>query len=92
MANPRKSSSKTRQMPVAREKRGEALRDRVFVLTSEMEEPLRHALQMVRLIGLVDPKDDDDKEAIGFVAHEAALKLHTVTDRLRELFATCAEP
>ncbi len=52
MANPRKTSSKTRKAPVARE----ALRDSVFVLTSEMEEPLRHALQMVRLIGLVDPR------------------------------------
>lgn len=92
MANPRKSPSKARNASVAREPRGDALRDSVFVLTSEMEEPLRHALQMVRLIGLVDPKDDDDKEAIGFVAHEAVLKLHTVTDRLRELFATCALP
>ncbi len=86
MANPRKTSLKARRAPVAQE----ALRDSVFVLTSEMEEPLRHALQMVRLIGLVDPKDDDDKEAIGFVAHEAVVKLHAVTDRLRELFATCA--
>jgi hypothetical protein len=92
MANPRKSRPNAGNAPAARATRGEALRDSVFVLTSEMEEPLRHALQMVRLIGLVDPKDDDDKEAIGFVAHEAALKLHTVTDRLRELFATCAEP
>ena len=92
MANPRKTPSKARRAPSTREARGEALRDSVFLLTSEMEEPLRHALQMVRLIGLVDPKDDDDKEAIGFVAHEAVLKLHTVTDRLRELFATCALP
>jgi hypothetical protein len=92
MANPRKTPSTSRKAPAARKARGEALRDSVFLLTSEMEEPLRHALQMVRLIGLVDPKDDDDKEAIGLVAHEAAVKLHTVTDRLRELFATCAEP
>jgi hypothetical protein len=90
MANPRKTRSKTRKAASVPQTRGEALRDSVFFLTSEMEEPLRHALQMVRLIGLVDPKDDDDKEAIGFVAHEAAVKLHTVTDRLRELFATCA--
>ena len=65
------------------------LRESVYLLTSEMEEPLRHALQMVRLIGLVDAKDDEDKEAIGFVAHEAAVKLNAVTDRLRELFAAC---
>lgn len=70
----------------------ETLRDSVFQLTSEMEEPLRHALQMVRLIGLVDPQDDEDKEAIGYVAHEAATKLHAVSSRLRDLFAACAEP
>ena len=69
----------------------ETLRDSVFQLTSEMEEPLRHALQMVRLIGLVDPQDDEDKEAIGYVAHEAATKLHAVSIRLRDLFAACAE-
>lgn len=70
----------------------ETLRDSVFQLTSEMEEPLRHALQMVRLIGLVDPQDDEDKEAIGYVAHEAATKLHAVSSRLRDLFAACAGP
>ncbi len=83
MANPNKAR------PNKSESRGERLRESVFQLTSEMEEPLRHATQMVRLIGLVDPKDDDDKEAIGFVAHEAVLKLHAVTDRLRALFAAC---
>ncbi len=70
----------------------ETLRDNVFQLTSEMEEPLRHALQMVRLIGLVDPQDDEDKEAIGYVAHEAATKLSAVSSRLRDLFAACAQP
>ena len=69
----------------------EQLRDCVFTLTSEMEEPLRHALQMVRLIGLVDAREDEDKEAIGFVAHEAAVRLHTVSERLRALFAACAQ-
>lgn len=87
MANPNKTRPTSRKP--ARETRGEALRESVFLLSSEMEEPLRHAMQMVRLIGLVDPKDDDDKEAIGFVAHEAVMKLHAVTDRLRELFAAC---
>ncbi len=72
-------------------KPGEMLKDCVYQLTAEMEEPLRHALQMVRLIGLVDPHDDEDKEAIGFVAHEAATKLHAVSDRLKDLFAACAE-
>lgn len=70
----------------------ELLRDSVLQLTSEMEEPLRHALQMVRLISLVDPQDDDDKEAIGYVAHEAATKLHAVSSRLRDLFAACTQP
>jgi hypothetical protein len=87
MANPNKTRTNARKP--AGEPRGEALRESVFLLSSEMEEPLRHAMQMVRLIGLVDPKDDDDKEAIGFVAHEAVMKLHAVTDRLRELFAAC---
>ncbi|HEX4860083.1 MAG TPA: hypothetical protein VFV07_02525 [Rhizomicrobium sp.] len=87
MANPNKTRPNARKP--AREPRGEALRESVFLLSSEMEEPLRHAMQMVRLIGLVDPKDDDDKEAIGFVAHEAVMKLHAVTDRLRKLFAAC---
>ena len=67
------------------------LRSCVYQLTSEMEEPLRHALQMVRLIGLVDPHEDTDLEAIGYVAHEAAAKLHAVNDRLKDLFAACAE-
>lgn len=67
------------------------LRSSVYQLSSEMEEPLRHALQMVRLIGLVNPHDDDDMEAIGYVAHEAASKLHAVHDRLKDLFAACAE-
>ncbi len=87
MANPNKTRTSARKP--AREIRAETLRESVFLLSSEMEEPLRHATQMVRLIGLVDPKDDDDKEAIGFVAHEAVMKLHAVTDRLRELFAAC---
>jgi len=87
MANPNKTRTNARKP--ARETRAETLRESVFLLSSEMEEPLRHATQMVRLIGLVDPKDDDDKEAIGFVAHEAVMKLHAVTDRLRELFAAC---
>ncbi|HWA90699.1 MAG TPA: hypothetical protein VG889_11725 [Rhizomicrobium sp.] len=70
----------------------ESLRESVYQLSSEMEEPLRHALQMVRLIGLVDPQDDEDMEAVGLVAHEAATKLHTVSSRLRDLFAACALP
>jgi hypothetical protein len=70
----------------------ETLRESVYQLTSEMEEPLRHALQMVRLIEIVDPQDDQDKEAIGYVAHEAAAKLHTVSSRLRDLFTACAVP
>ena len=70
----------------------DALRENVYQLSSEMEEPLRHALQMVRLIGLVDLRDDEDKEAIGYVAHEAATKLHAVSSRLRDLFAACAPP
>jgi len=72
-------------------KPGEMLKDSVYQLTAEMEEPLRHALQMVRLIGLVDPHDGEDMEAIGYVAHEAAAKLHAVNDRLKDLFAACAE-
>lgn len=83
MANPRRRKAQGNS---------ENLRESVYLLTSEMEEPLRHALQMVRLIGLVDPHQDEDKEAIGFVAHEAANRLHTVSDRLRALFAACGEP
>lgn len=83
MANQRRSRAK----PVA-----ETLRDSVFQIASEMEEPLRHALQMVRLVSLVDPQDDEDKEAIGFVAHEACARLKTVSERLRDLFAACNEP
>ncbi|MBV8975910.1 MAG: hypothetical protein JO261_11885 [Alphaproteobacteria bacterium] len=69
---------------------GERLRESVYAITSQMEEPLRHATQMVRLIGLVDPREDEDKEAIGFVAHEAGVKLQAVTERLRALFAACS--
>jgi len=70
---------------------GDGLRSSVYQLSSEMEEPLRHALQMVRLIGLIEPHEDEDMEAIGYVAHEAATKLHAVSDRLKDLFAACAE-
>jgi hypothetical protein len=70
---------------------GDALRSVVYQLTSEMEEPLRHAMQMVRLIGLIEPHEDEDLEAIGYVAHDAATKLHAVSDRLKDLFAACAE-
>jgi hypothetical protein len=67
----------------------ETLRRSVFDLASKMEEPLRHAQQMVQVIALVDPAHDEDKEAIGFVAQEAAAKLDSVSERMRSLFAVC---
>ena len=68
----------------------DSLRENVFALTSEMEEPLRHALQMVRVLGLINGQEaEEDREAIGFVAHEAAHKLAAVSDGLRALFAVC---
>lgn len=70
----------------------EALRQSVFDLTSEMEEPLRYAQQMIHVIGLVDVREDEDKEAIGLVAQEASVKLQAVSARLRRLFATCRAP
>jgi len=73
-----------------RENPDSRLRKSVYTITSEMEEPLRHATQMVRLIGLVDPTDGEDMEAIGFIAHEAGTRLQVVTERLRALFAACS--
>jgi hypothetical protein len=84
MANQRRE----RRLPEPRRSR-DALRENVFALTNEMEEPLRHALQMVRVLGLINPHEEEDREAIGFVAHVAAHKLATVSDRLRALFAAC---
>jgi hypothetical protein len=84
MANQRRD----RKLPEPRRSR-DALRENVFALTSEMEEPLRHALQMVRVLGLINPHEEEDREAIGYVAHEAAHKLAAVSDGLRALFAAC---
>jgi len=85
MANRSGKSSRT-----ARRKAESRLRESVYAITCEMEEGLRQAVQLVRLIGLVDPTDDEDKEAIGYVAHEAGVKLEAVTERLRALFAACS--
>jgi hypothetical protein len=68
-----------------------ALRDAVFAVASDMEEPLRLALGMVHVIGLVDTYRDEDKGAIGLVAQEAASRLGVVSNSLRALLAACRE-
>jgi hypothetical protein len=65
---------------------------RQFVLDSkgDIEIPLRDALRMVRVLGMVEtPTSDDDARAIAYVAREAAIRLEVVTDELRGLFGAC---
>jgi hypothetical protein len=82
-------AGKARTRRAAKPDAREVLRKSVFNLASEMEEPLRHAAQMVHVIALVDPSHDEDKEAIGLVAQEAGERLQAVSDTVRDLFAMC---
>jgi hypothetical protein len=92
MANMRrggKAVARKRRAAAPAGKSREALRCSVFDLTNKLEEPLHHALQMVRVIAQIAPAHDEDKEAIGLVAQEAAIKLATVGERVGRLFALC---
>ncbi len=51
-----------------------------------MEEPLRHAAQFVRAVQIAHRPEDDEMEALAFVAGEAFLLLEFVQEELQGLF------
>jgi hypothetical protein len=61
----------------------------IFRLLSEMEEPLREASHLVRIISLVDSKHDGDQASITFVATKAETHLSAASATLRSLYAVC---
>ncbi|HWA92058.1 MAG TPA: hypothetical protein VG889_18605 [Rhizomicrobium sp.] len=68
----------------------EGLRQAVLAARNDVEVPLRDALRIVRVLGMVEtPRSGDDARAIAYVAREAAIRLELVTDELRGLFGAC---
>ena len=68
----------------------EGLRQSVLDLQGDIDVPLRDALRMVRVLGMVEtPTKLDDAHSIAYLAREAAIRLETVSDGLRGLFASC---
>jgi hypothetical protein len=68
----------------------EGLRVAVLQTKDEVEIPLRDALRMIHVLGMIDtPKTDDDVRSVAYVAREAAIRLETVGDELRGLFRAC---
>jgi hypothetical protein len=77
----------------SRESRRAAKRSRVqkvptprdaVALAQEMEEPLRHAINLTRVIAQAYRPDDEDMDALAFVATAARLKLEEVNDLLQD--------
>ncbi len=60
---------------------------RLFRQLDRMEEPLRQALQFVRVIALAHLPHDEEMEAIAFVAVEARLRLEAVEGVWRKLYS-----
>jgi hypothetical protein len=68
----------------------EGLRVAVLQTKDEVEIPLRDALRMIHVLGMIDtPKTDDDVRSVSYVAREAAIRLELVGDELRGLFRAC---
>ena len=68
----------------------EGLREAVLQTKSEVEIPLRDALRMIHVLGMIEtPKTDDEVRSVAYVAREAALRLELVGDELRGLFRAC---
>jgi hypothetical protein len=68
----------------------EGLRQFVLDTKSDVEIPLRDALRMVRVLGMVEtPMTDDDARSVAYVAREAAIRLEAVTDELHGLYRAC---
>jgi hypothetical protein len=79
---------------VARAKRQaltrEGLREAVLQTQREVEIPLRDALRMIHVLGMIEtPRTDDDVRSVAYVAREAAIRLELVGDELRGLFGAC---
>lgn len=81
MANPRRQKL-VRKAKQKLERSRNAVGDRVAV----MEEPLRHATQLCRAIEIAYRPDDDELEALAFVASEAHSRLLVVNDALQGLY------
>jgi hypothetical protein len=60
----------------------------VFQLVSEMEEPLREAVNLVHVISIANVSDGD-LEAVGFVATAARARLNAISGTLKKLFVIC---
>ncbi|HEY1632562.1 MAG TPA: hypothetical protein VGF56_14700 [Rhizomicrobium sp.] len=52
-----------------------------------MEVPLRESLQFCRALAIAHRPEDDEMEALSFLAGEAFLRLETVQEELRGLLA-----
>ena len=71
--------------PAHKEQTSARLRDLVTQATLDMEEPLRHATQLVRTLELAQHAPDEEFQAIAFVAVEARSNLETVHALWRRL-------
>ena len=69
-----------------RVRKAKAFRHAVSSFAMEMEEPLRHATQFVRAILMAHRPEDDEIDALSFVAGEAVLRLEDCETALHGLF------
>jgi len=70
-----------------RRKRRGRFRAAVGARAQAMEVPLRESLQFCRAVAIAHRPEDDEMEALAFLAGEAFLRLETVEAELRDLFA-----
>jgi hypothetical protein len=61
----------------------------VFLIASEMEEPLCDAMHFAYVLSLVEIRESNDYESIAFVATKARVNLERVHSALRQLFEIC---
>jgi hypothetical protein len=71
--------------------RTQALRDKVALLTDNIEEMLRGALHLAHLISLADPAIEEDRAAIASAALEVGGCADTLTHVARDLSLVCWE-
>lgn len=85
----RTKPANTRSRLTARNSGNDSFRDSVFVPISETEEPLLEATHLVNTLSILDPKECDDLESIGFVATKAGIRLKELRKIIRKLFVVC---
>lgn len=71
--------------PASTRRASARLHDLVARITLDMEEPLRHATQFLRVIELAEHAPDEEYQSVALVAVEARSNLETVQGLWREL-------